>query len=57
MKGMATHPVLLPGELHGERSLVGYNPQGRKESDTTELNSIIILGFKHLTKPFLHEIS
>ena len=21
---------------HGERSLVGYSPQGRKESDTTE---------------------
>ena len=29
-------PVLLPGESHGGRSLVGYNPWGRKESDTTE---------------------
>ena len=29
-------PVLLPGESHGRRSLVGYSPQGRKESDTTE---------------------
>jgi len=29
-------PVLLPGESHGWRSLVGYSPQGRKESDTTE---------------------
>ena len=29
-------PVLLPGESHGRRSLVGYNPWGRKESDTTE---------------------
>ena len=29
-------PVLLPGESHGERSLVGYNPWGRKESDTTK---------------------
>ena len=28
--------VLLPGESHGQRSLVGYSPQGRKESDTTE---------------------
>ena len=28
--------VLLPGELHGWRSLVGYSPWGRKESDTTE---------------------
>ena len=23
-------------ESHGQRSLVGYSPQGRKESDTTE---------------------
>ena len=28
--------VLLPGESHGGRSLVGYSPWGRKESDTTE---------------------
>ena len=27
---------LLPGEPHGQRSLVGYSPQGLKESDTTE---------------------
>ena len=30
-------PVLLPGESHGQRSLVGYRPLGRKESDTTEM--------------------
>ena len=29
-------PVLLPGKSHGRRSLVGCNPWGRKESDTTE---------------------
>ena len=29
-------PVLLPGESLGWRSLVGYSPRGRKESDTTE---------------------
>ena len=29
-------PVFLPGESHGCRSLVGYSPRGRKESDTTE---------------------
>ena len=28
-------PVLLPGKSHGQRSLAGYNPWGRKESDTT----------------------
>ena len=27
---------LLPGESQGGRSLVGYSPRGRKESDTTE---------------------
>ena len=29
-------PVFLPGESHGRRSLVEYNPWGCKESDTTE---------------------
>ena len=29
-------PVLLPGESHGRRSLVGCSPRGRKELDTTE---------------------
>ena len=29
-------PVFLPGEFHGQRSLVGYSPWGHKESDTTE---------------------
>ena len=29
-------PVLLPGESHGRRSLVGCSPWGRKESDATE---------------------
>ena len=26
-------PVLLPGKSHGQRSLVGYSPWGRKESE------------------------
>ena len=34
-KGQPT-PVLLPGESHGGRSLVGYSPWCRKELDTTE---------------------
>ena len=48
-KEMATHPVILPGKFHGLRSLVGYSPWGRKESDTTEqLHSLthLLLG-KH----------
>ena len=28
--------VCFPGEFHGQRSLVGYSPWGRKESDMTE---------------------
>ena len=29
-------PLFLPGESHGQRSLVGYGPWGCKELDTTE---------------------
>ena len=29
-------PVFLPGDSHAQRSLTGYSPWGRKESDTTE---------------------
>ena len=29
-------PLFLPGESHGQRSLVGYSPWGHKELDTTE---------------------
>ena len=35
-KRMAPTPVFLPGESHGQRSLVGCSPQGRKQLDTTE---------------------
>ena len=28
--------VFLPGESHGQRSLLGYSPWDPKESDTTE---------------------
>ena len=30
-------PVFLPGESHGQRSLVGYSPYDCKEADTTEM--------------------
>ena len=30
-------PVFLPGESHGQRSLVGYSPWGCKELDKTEV--------------------
>ena len=30
------NPAFLPGESHGQRSLVGYSPWDHKESNTTE---------------------
>ena len=30
-------PVFLPGESHGQRSLVGYSAWGRKGSGTTKV--------------------
>ena len=41
-KGMT--PVSLPGEFHGQRSLVGYIPWGSKELDTTEQLTLTFLG-------------
>ena len=35
-KGMTTLSSILAGKSHGQRSLAGYSPWGRKESDTTE---------------------
>ena len=29
-------PVFLPEKSHGQRSLAGYSPYGRRESDVTE---------------------
>ena len=29
-------PVFLPGEAHGQRSLAGYSPWGRRELDIAE---------------------
>ena len=43
-------PVLLPGKFHGWRSVVGYSPRGRKESDTTEW-----LHFIYFTKYYFHK--
>ena len=34
--GEGPTPVFLPGKSHGQRSLVGYSPRGRKDWDTTE---------------------
>ena len=39
-KEIATHSSILAWKIHGLRSLVGYSPWGRKESDTTERLSL-----------------
>ena len=38
-KGMATHFSILAWRIHGQRSLVGYSPWGRKEADITEVTN------------------
>ena len=45
---MATHLDILPGESHGQRSLMGYSPWGHKESDTIEMTE-----HAHMQIPFL----
>ena len=37
-EGMATHSVFLPGESHGQRSLVGYIVHGVAKSRLKRLN-------------------
>ena len=41
-KGQPT-PLFLPGKFHGQRSLAGFSPWGRKESAMTEWLSTLIL--------------
>ena len=44
-------PTFLPGESHGQRSLVGYSPQGPKESNIAEhvisLSHMYLYMYKH----------
>ena len=41
-KEMATHSSTLAWKSHGWRSLVGYSPQGGKESDRTERLTLLL---------------
>ena len=47
LEGRAWQPtsVFLPGEFYVQRSLAGYSPWSRKESEKTELVSILGLLF------------
>ena len=56
--------VLLPGKIHGQRSLAGYGPWDHKKSDTTQqpnnnnnFLSYIALSENFLTKLFLLMVS
>ena len=41
--------MFLPEEYHGQRSLVGYSPWGRKELDTTERVHLHLQGQEEAT--------
>ena len=49
-------PVFLPGEFHGQRSLVGCSPWGCKESDMTE-RLILILSASEIPPSWLLWVS
>ena len=45
-------PVLLPGESHGQRSLGGCSPRGRRERDTTARLTLLI----HVSRQALNQL-
>ena len=44
----AAAAVFLPGEFHGQRSLVGYSPWGYKDLDTTEWLTLLLFLFSNM---------
>ena len=42
-KEMVTTPIFLPGESHGQRTLVGHIPWSRKELDMMERLTVSVL--------------
>ena len=44
---MATHASILAGKSHGQRSLVGYSPRGRKESGVTDETKVSLANGPH----------
>ena len=51
---MATHSLFLPGESHGQRSLLGYSPRGHKESHTAEWLKLSLSLFRGLESSSSH---
>ena len=41
-EGRATHSSILTRKSHGQRSLAGYSPWGRRESDATACTCVCI---------------
>ena len=52
---MTTHSGILPGKSHGQGSLVGYSPQGHKESGVTEPRPSQKMPFCKLTQVRISE--
>ena len=49
---MKPTPVFLPGEVHGQRRLEGYNPWCHKESVTTKHTCILGFEFANMAMTF-----
>ena len=49
-------PIFLPGEFHGQRSLVGYSPWGRKKLDMTKQLTFLLLSLLHQKKKKSHKL-
>ena len=45
-KDWPSTPIFLPGEFHGQRSLLGYSTWGHKELDMTEQLSLPFFFFR-----------
>ena len=52
-------PALLPGKLHGQRSLIGYSPWGRRVRHdwATSLSLLLLHEMFHCISNFLEELS
>ena len=48
-EGMATHSSVMPRKSHGQRSPLGYTPQGHKELNTIEATSSMHYHDTHFT--------
>ena len=45
----------MPGESHGQSSLVGYSPQGHKELDTTERLHFFLYIYSYILNPVINQ--